>query len=84
VCVGAWCALSLLQGLHPSHVLATNYNTFYAVMLFTLFFGGPRLWPNKQRRKLAGYGLYVCALVMPPLVRLWGLQVTGIECHALL
>jgi hypothetical protein len=69
--------LSVLQGLHPSRVLSTHYNTLYAVLLFGLFFGGPRLWPNKQRRMMTGYGLYVLALVVPPLV-----SVTG--CTALL
>lgn len=58
----------VLQGSHPSQTMSTLYNTLYTVGVFTLFFGGPRLWPNKQRRMLTGYCMYVLALALPPLV----------------
>jgi hypothetical protein len=56
------------QGMHPSRALSTLYNSMYMLGVFTLFFGGPLLWPNKRRRMLTGYSLYVFALAVPPLV----------------
>jgi hypothetical protein len=58
----------LLQHLHPSRVLPTAYNGMYMVVVFACFFGGPNVWPNKRARLLTGYGLFVFALAVPPLV----------------
>jgi hypothetical protein len=58
----------LLQTLYPARVLSTCYNLLYLVVLCVLFFGGPRLWPNKRQRMLTGYGMFVFAIAAPPLV----------------